>query len=484
MTDEENSNVLADDLALLLAEAKRAGAYQAEAAGVCGQALHCRTRGGLREEVGWAEEQAFSLRVLAEVQDEANGGTSLAEAVATCSLPAKKEGAKAPSDKERLARLATLAERAGEMARLAPPNPWLGLATDDELHHAQADKATPPLELCEEARPPRASLLVEDCAALEAASLAVEGVRAVAEAEAHWGISDSLLCASNGVIRQQRHSFCARSIAAVAGAGADMQVDWESHSSPWRADLESCEALGEQAGKRVVAKHNPKLPSKGGLATAVFEPRVASVFLGALVGAANGESLVRGTSFLLGREQEILLPKNIKITDEPLRIRGHRSRLYDAEGLACKTLTLYENGKFAHPLLDLARARQMERTPSGNGRGAGGSKSCGASNFCLRGGTHAPLDLLKQASESGQIAVYVTDLLGSGLNPVSGDWSQGFQGFLIEGSARTTALSGATLAGNLRDFLPHLLAGNDLALRTGSDSPSLLIPNLTLGVAG
>ncbi len=473
---------LANDLTFLLQAAKRAGAYGAEAAVVRGKSIHCHTRNGIREEIGWSEEESFSLRVLAEVKDSQNA-TALAEAVATCSLPpAKNMSGRATLRKESLGVLAT---RAGEMARLAPPDPWLGLATQDELAQSRTEQSSnrQGLDLWEDAPPPTASDLAQECAALEAASRAVPGVTAVAEAEAHWGESDSLLLASNGVERQTKNSFSGRSVAAVAGSGTEMQVDWESHSAAWREDLESCEELGTGAGRRVVAKQNPVLPPNQGRATALFEPRVARVLLGALAAAANGEALVRGTSFLLGYEEELLLPPELRLVDEPLRRRGHHSREYDAEGLACADLVLYEKGTFARPFLDLARARQMGLPATGNARGAGGSKSCGASNLCLRGGTLALEELRQQACQTGEVAVYVTDLLGHGLNAVTGDWSQGFQGFLLEQGAPTRAISGATLAGNLRSFLPQIIAGDDLRLRTGSDSPSLLIPHLALGVA-
>ena len=498
MTATKDLEGLASDLSFLLEAARQAGAYAAEAAGTRGRSMHCRTRHGIREEVGWAEEESFSLRVLAEVKSdsaqkatqEATGttaktttGTALAEAVATCSLPPTKDTAtRAALRKETLGKLAA---RASEMARLAPPDPWLGLATSDELtsHPKPPSLGADDLELHETADPPTATDLAQDCAALEAASRAVKGVTAIAEAEAHWGASESLLLASNGISDTRRGTLSGRVVAAVAGSGTEMQVDWHGHSARWREDLESCEELGTEAGRRVVAKQNPILPPAGGRATVVFEPRVAAVFLAALAAAANGEALLRGTSFLCGHEQETLLPQGLRLVDEPLRPRGHSARTQDAEGLACADLTLYENGSFVRPFLDLARARQMGVASTANARGAGTSKSCGASNLCLRGGAVSVEELHNQASATGEVAIFVTDLLGHGLNSITGDWSQGFQGFLIEQGTATRAISGATLAGNLRDFLPQMLVGDDLKLRTGHDVPSLLIPHLALGVA-
>jgi len=210
----------------------------------------------------------------------------------------------------------------------------------------------------------------------------------------------------------------------------------------------------------------------------VFDPRVSGSLIGHLVGAINGASIARKTSFLKDRLGQQLFAKNIRIIDDPLRRRGLRSQPFDAEGVRVKELAIIDGGILTSWLLDCATARELGMVTTGHAhRGVSSSPSPGAYNLHLEAGEHSPAELISDIRQG----FYVTDLIGSGVNGVTGDYSRGASGFWIENGKITYPVSEVTIAGHLLDIFKSLMPANDLEFRYGVNAPTLRIEGLTLG---
>jgi PmbA protein len=265
----------------------------------------------------------------------------------------------------------------------------------------------------------------------------------------------------------------------IAGTGSGMQRDYATHSARWYGDLDDAEALGRLAAERALARVGPgKLPS--GTMPVVFDPRVGTSLLGHLIGAINGGAIARKTSFLLGRESEPIFPETITILDDPHRRRGLRSKPFDGEGLPTAPRNLVEAGRLTGWLMDSASARQLGREPTGHAtRGVGGSPGSSATNVDLLPGA------LSREALIGDIGrgLYVTELIGQGVNPVTGDYSRGASGFLIDQGEIAGPVAEITIAGNLLDMFRTLSAASDLEHRRAMNVPTLRIEGMTIAGA-
>jgi len=254
-----------------------------------------------------------------------------------------------------------------------------------------------------------------------------------------------------------------------------MQRDYASHSVRHLADLEAADTIGLHAGDRAVARLNPQRVDSGQMPV-VFDPRVGSSLIGHLVGAITGPSITRRSSFLLERLGQRILPEGITIIDDPRRRRGLRSRPFDGEGLPTAQCNLIDRGMLTGWLLDSASARQLGLEPTGHATRGGGSPGAGTTNVHLLPGTASVSDLM------GDIArgLYVTELIGHGVNTVTGDYSRGAAGFLIENGSKGPAVAEITIAGNLIDMFARLVAADDLEFRYGINVPTLRIDGMTI----
>jgi len=209
----------------------------------------------------------------------------------------------------------------------------------------------------------------------------------------------------------------------------------------------------------------------------VFDPRVAGSLVGHLMGAINGASIARKTSFLKDRMGQQLFDRSVSIVDDPLRVRGLRSQPFDAEGVSVKPLSFIENGVLTSWILDSATARELGLATNGRAhRGVSSSPSPGAYNLHMTAGRLAPADLMSDIKDG----FYVTDLIGSGVNGVTGDYSRGASGFWIENGKPGYAVSEVTIAGHLLDIFKSLTPANDLEFKYGVNAPTVRIEGLTV----
>jgi PmbA protein len=287
------------------------------------------------------------------------------------------------------------------------------------------------------------------------------------------------LATSHGFCRGYTTSGYSGSISVIAGSGSEMQRDYASHSVRHYADLDGPEALGRLASERALARVNPaKLPS--GTMPVVFHPRVGASLIGHLLSAITGAAIARKTSFLLGREDEAIFAPGITISDDPHRTRGLRSKPFDAEGLPTAPRDLVREGRLTGWLMDSASARQLGLEPTGHAtRGIGGSPSAGASNVHLAAGAVSRDELIGDIKRG----LLVTELIGQGVNPVTGDYSRGASGFIIENGEVTAPVAEITIASNLLEMFRTLSAADDLEHRRAVNVPTLRVEGMTVAGA-
>jgi PmbA protein len=435
---------LTDRAVRLVEAAKKAGADTADAVCVRGMSLSVEVRLGKVEETRRAEGDDFNLRVF-------TGRRFATVSANVLSDPAE------------------LAERAVAMARVAPEDPYAGLADPDRLA-----RDIPDLDLLDTTIP-SAEELTDTARAVEDAARAVPGVTNTGGGSAGWHLGGMVLATSGGFAGSYLGSRFGVSVSAIAGEGTAMQRDYDYDSRTHRADLEGPETIGRRAGERVVRRLNPRqMPT--GKGTVVYDPRLSPGLVGSLAGAINGASIARRTSFLIDQLGKPVFSPAITITDDPLRKRGLASRPFDGDGVAARPLDLVRDGIIQTWVLDSATARELGLVTNGRASRGGGSPSPGTTNVTLLPGAATPEELIAGV-DSG---VYVTELIGHGANLMTGDYSRGAAGFLIEKGKLGPPVAEITIAGNLKDMFARLVAANDLVYRYSVNAPTVAIEGLTI----
>ncbi len=443
---------MSDQIALLqdlIARARAAGADAADAVMVGGTSLGVQRRLGQTEHVERSEGQDLGLRVFL--------GNRSAIVSSTTVDPAG---------------FAQLAERAVAMARVVPEDPYGGLAAEA----APADAG--PLDLDDPAEPDTDALAARASAAEEAA-LAVAGVNNSEGAEAGYGRVEIVLVTSAGFAGRYIRTSHSVSATALAGQGTGMQRDYDYSSTVHLADLEDAAAIGRSAGDRAIARLNPARPRTAKLPV-VYDPRVSGGLVGHLSGAINGASVARGTTFLKDKLGSPIFPSGTIVQDDPLRRRGLRSRPFDGEGVPTRPLAIIEDGVLTTWLLDSRSARQLGLKTTGHAaRGTGGPPSPSASNLYMVAGPLSPAELMADIKEG----LYVTELIGMGVNGVTGDYSRGAAGFMIRDGAIAEPVAEITIAGHLLEMFSHLTPASDLRFKRGTDAPTVRIEGMTMAGA-
>lgn len=444
---------MSDPVALLqdlIAHARVAGADQADAVFVATTSLGLQRRLGRTEQLERSESRDLGLRVFV--------GNRQAMVAASNTDPAG---------------FARLAERAVAMARLVPEDPFAGLAAEVQL---VPDK--PALDLEDTAEPSVDDLMARANAA-EQAALSMPGITNSDGADAGYGRTEIALATSAGFGGRYVRTSHSISVTALAGSGTGMERDYDYSSAVHLADLEDPEVLGRAAARRALARLNPTRPRTCRIPV-VFDPRVASSFLGHLMSAVNGAAIARGTSFLKDSMGQRIFAPGITIRDDPRRIRGPRSRPFDAEGVPTRPMDVIADGVLTSWVLDSRSARQLALRSTGHaGRGTSSPPSPGASNLCLMPGTLTPAELMADIKEG----LYVSEMIGTTINGLTGDYSRGAAGFMIRNGELAEAVSEITVAGLLPEIFLNLTPANDLRLKRGTDSPTVRVDCLTLAGA-
>ena len=442
-----DQTALTDRAERLVNAALKTGADAADAVAVRSMSLSVEVRDGAVEESERAEGDDLGLRVLVGHRQAVVSTNDLAGDASVA-----------------------LAERAVAMARAAPEDKFAGLADSALLAHDFPD-----LDLLDPDLPSVAELEAMAKTA-EQGALTVKGVAKSGSASASAGIGGIVLVTSHwfrGAYIGSRHGI---SMTAIAGEGTGMERDYDYSSSLHAADLDSPEKIGRTAGERAVERLNPRKVSTRKVPV-VFDPRISGSLVSHLASAANGASVARKTSFLRDKMGAKLFDDGIRIVDDPLRKRGLRSHPFDGEGVAHRRLALIDDGVLRSWLLDCSTARELGLTTTGHAsRGASSVPSPSPSNLHMEPGRQSPEDLIADIDDG----FYVTDLIGMGVNIVTGDYSRGASGFWIENGKRTYPVSEVTIAGHLFDIFRTLTPSNDLEFRYSTNAPTLRLEGLTV----
>lgn len=428
----------------------RAGADAAEAVGADRSALSVGVRLGELEEVEREEGRDLGLRVFVGKRQAVVAGSDLS-----------------PDARRRLV------ERAVAMARLAPEDPYCGLAPEDRLARGEQ----PDLDLYDPTEPSAEQLEAQARVAEEAAR-AVEGVANSEGASASWGMTAWRLVTSAGFEGAHRATGFSLSASAIAGEGSAMERGGEGRSTRYLADLPSPEAIGTEAGRRAVARLGArKIDSR--TAPVLFENRTAAALLSPLVGAISGSAVARGVSFLKDKLGQRLFAPGVMIVDDPLRPRGLGSAPFDDEGVATTRRAIIDDGVLATWLLNTSSARQLGLETTGHAsRSLAGAPGVSPHNLTVEPGSSSPTELMKAVGEG----LLVTSMFGPSLNANTGDWSAGVSGFWFENGEIAFPVSEITVAGPLTDIYARLVPASDLEIRGATNAPSLMVD--ALAVAG
>ena len=430
-----------------IGKALRAGADAADALYVEGKSMGVSWRAGKLETLEHSEGGDFGLRVLI----------------------GKKQAVVSTTDhSEKM--LDEMVARAVAMARLAPEDPFCGIADPDDIV-----RDLPKLELADDYTPD-IDVFIARAREAEEAALSVKGVAQCESTDAGGGLTQVALAASNGFAGNYSRTNYWISASVLVGSDTEMERDHDYDSVAFQSDLGSPAQIGLNAAQKALRNLGPrKVPSCQ--VPVVFDPREARDILGSFIGAINGSRIARGTSFLKDAMGKQIFPDDITIIDDPHRNRGLRSKLFDAEGLATMPLKLIEKGALTTWLLDLHSARQLGLKSTGRAsRGVSGVPSPSCTNAYIAAGKVTQAELIKDI-KSG---FYVTEMMGHGVNGVTGDFSQAAKGFWIEDGQIAYPVSELTIAGNLKDMFRTVSVANDLTFKYGVDSPSMRVEGMTV----
>jgi len=434
----------------MISIAKQAGADAADALAVDGTSVSITVRGGALEQAERSEGIDIGLRVFV----------------------GQRQSCVSSSDTNPDT-LQQMAERAVAMAKEAPEDPYAGLASADDLAE---DRDCTALELYDPTDEPDPAALQDDATRVEASALAVDGVTQVQGASAGYTRRRLHLTASNGFSGGYMRTSRGMSCQAISGTGTGMQRDYDFDSRIFQADLRDAAEIGRTAGERAVAIAGARKPKTGSYPV-VFDERIASSLIGHLTNAANGAAISRGSSWLRDALDEQVLPKGLSVIEDPRRPRAFASRMFDAEGLPTASRAIVQDGTLQGWTLDLANARKLGLKSTANAmRGTSSPPSPGLTNIALTQGDKSRDDLL---SDMGT-GLLITSMIGSTINPNTGDYSRGASGFWVEKGEITYPVNECTVAGNLRDMLMRIIPANDARAHLSTVVPSLLVEGLTL----
>lgn len=433
--------------AMLLDAAKKVGADAADAVIVAGRTLAVSVLNGKLEEHESAEGDDFGLRVFVGKKQAVVSGNKISFDTAQ-----------------------VMAERAVAMAKAGNENPYAGLP--DESMQA---RLIPHLDLFDPTFVDT-DMLVHMALETEGAMLGVKGVSKSSGASANANHGSFMLLSSNGFAGAYATSFYTLSATAIAESANGMERDFETSTKRHFAELAAPQEVGRVAGERAVRRLDPKKISSG-RRRVIFDKRIANALLSFLGGAINGAAIARKSSFLAGCLGEKIFRDDITITDDPHRARGYRSRPFDGEGVKTHKRNIVDRGLLTSWLLDTMSARELNLTSTGHAeRGISGVPSPATTNFILQPGKKTVSELIGDVGDG----IYVGDLIGRGANLITGDYSGGLAGFLIEKGELTSPISEITMAGCLKDMFRELIPANDLDIRSSVSAPSCYVGEMMI----
>jgi len=433
----------------LLDAARIAGADTADALAVSGASVSIDIRAGALEQAERSEATEVGLRVLIGGRQACVSASDISSAT-----------------------FARLAERAVAMAREAPEDPYAGLAEPDQLAQSW-DLAA--FELADPGEEPSPATLEQSARTAEAAAMAHTGITQV-EASAGYSHRKLHLATSNGFSGGYARTSHSVSAVAFTGTGTGMERDWAGEGRIWAADMPGAAEIGDLAATRTLQRAGATRPVTGTYPV-LFDERIASSLISHLLSAVNGASVARGSSWLRNALGNQVLPAGLSVIEDPHRTRISGSRPFDGEGLPTARRMIVQDGVLIGWTLDLATGRQLGMPSTANAsRSTSSPPSPSTSNIDLTQGTASRDDLIRDMGTG----LLVTSMIGSTINPTTGDYSRGASGFWVENGVILHPVNECTIAGNLADMLRRIIPANDARPHLSTRVPSILIEGMTL----
>ncbi|HXN86430.1 MAG TPA: TldD/PmbA family protein [Candidatus Binataceae bacterium] len=434
-----------------LSEAKKNGATAAEVLLVSGESLSAGVRLGEVEKLKSSRERRLGLRIF-------SGQSSATSSTAEIEKDSLRDFIKSTVD----------------LARLTAPDPWSGLP-ESTLH----PKSFPDLELADNDHG-----IIEAVKALELARVAENAalkhdprIKNSEGAEFDSGTYRVMFANSQGFSGEYCGTSYSLGIAPIAQDETGMQVGyWHTSSRNYDA-LDDAESVGTTAAKRALRRLGAR-KVKTTRVPVVFDPQMAAGLIHSIAGAASGPSLYKGASYLIGKLGQNVASPNVTIVDDGRMPGGLGSKPFDGEGLATNRKNLVEKGELKTYLLDSYSARKLKLAPTGNAsRSVGAPPGVSTTNFYLVPGSYTPQQIIGSVKDG----LYITELIGFGVNMVTGDYSRGAGGIWIENGELAYPVQEITIAGNLKDMFGAIeMIGNDLEWRSSTVSPTIKISEMTI----
>jgi len=457
MTDPTH-NAISEQAVCLIEAAKKVGACYADALAICDTGDSISIRNGQVESVEREDAQGLGLRAFVETP---NG---LAFATASSS-EMSEEG------------LRSLAKQVVTMARISEPDPDAVPPTG--ANHPTADKLSDWQQRHDHADPGW-NLEQAKAAAIECEEIARHYSANISNSEgadAGFGSTRVAYASSDGFASEYAKASASLSVSVIAGSHDAMQRDYAWHRAFKAIDLRSPRQIAEEAASRAVSRLNPGSMDSGEYAV-IFEPRTATSLLGHLIGAVNGRAVLQQRSFLADSLNQTIFPDFVHIEDNPDHPDGMGNRLFDGEGTRCSRNCIIEQGRLNTFLADRYVAKRLGQPETGSAsRGLTGDIGIGSSNLIWQAGEQTQTDMLKNIGKG----LLITELIGFGVNGVTGDYSRGAGGFLIENGQISRPVQGITIAGNLKDMFANItMVGSDLTWFGSTAVPSIAISAMTV----
>tara|TARA_Y100001935_G_scaffold40720_1_gene32777 strand:+ start:708 stop:2042 length:1335 start_codon:yes stop_codon:yes gene_type:complete len=359
-------------------------------------------------------------------------------------------------------------DRVIEMTKLTPDDPLPGLAN-------HTTTKIPELDLYD-SKDLSADELKKLALDIESISLAVEGINNSNGSSASQSKSSVYLATSKGFSNGYNKSNFSASCSVIAGNGSNMQTDYDFDSKVFFSDLRNSSDIGVKAAKNTLLKCNPK-KIKTCQMDVVFHPRVARTLLAHFASLVNGSSIVRGSSLLKEKLNQKIFKSEINIIDDPNIIRGLSSKPFDDEGCSMEKIILIENGVLKNWILDTTTAKQLSMVSNSRAsRGVSSPPTPSHTNMFIDNGSKSSKQLLNEVNNG----FYVTELIGQGVNLITGDYSRGASGFKIENGEISFPINEVTIADNLNDMFNKMTVANDLEFLYSINTPTLVIEGMTV----
>ena len=318
--------------------------------------------------------------------------------------------------------------------------------------------------------------LIEMAKECEDEALSQSGITNSEGSGASYGYSEFFLATSNGFNGGYKSSSNSISCSVIAGEGQSMERDYDYAVAKHIEDLSSPKEVGLSSAQKALRRMNPR-KIKSCQIPVVFDKRISNKIIGYVAGAVSGSAIARGTSFLKDSLGQQIFNKDISIIDDPKIIRGLGSRPFDGEGIKTNQKEIVSNGILNTWLLNTSTAKKLNLKSTGHAsRSIGSPPGISTSNLYMVNGIYSYNDLI----DSIKSGFYATELIGMGVNLVTGDYSMGASGMWIENGEIKYAVSEVTIASNLKEMFLNLSAANDLEFKSSANAPTIKIENMTL----